>query len=68
MFMLDEIMKVLEDAKWHNVTEITDKTGMSTDEVLSIVTFLSKFGFAQLDVEEKRMRLDREFLKLPSQS
>lgn len=63
--MFDDVLAILEDGRSHSFTEISDKIGISKNEVLSIVRFLSEFGFAQIDCEEKRVKLDSDFLKLP---
>jgi len=63
--VLDDILRILEDGKWHRCTDISDETRVSEDKVLYVARFLNEFGFADFEHEEKRVKLDTDFLKLP---
>jgi len=63
--VLDDILKILEDGKWHLCTDIAGETRVSEDKILTIARFLSEFGFADFEDERKRVKLDTNFLKLP---
>ena len=63
--MFDEIVRILEDGRCHELEEITNRTVMSEERVQGVVNFLSNYGFAQVDIEYKKIRLNPDFLKLP---
>jgi len=63
--MFDDILKVLEDGRWHDLTEIAGKVSISEDKVSCVAEFLSEFGFANINDEGKRVKLDSDFLNLP---
>jgi len=63
--MLDEVLRVLEDGGWHRFTEIAIKVHVPEERIIDIARFLSDFGFAHLDSDEEKVRLDSDFLKLP---
>ena len=63
--MFEEILRILEDGRWHEFEEITNETLMNEVKVQGVVKFLNKYGFAQVDSDDKKVRLNPDFLKLP---
>jgi len=63
--MFDDILEILEDGRWHRVSEIVNHTGTPEETVLRIVRFLGEYGFANIDDEGERVKLDSDFLALP---
>jgi len=63
--MFDDILVVLEDGRWHQLSEIVNRTRTPEETVLHIVRFLSEYGFANIDDKGERVKLDSDFLALP---
>ena len=70
MSVVDEILEYLEDGGWHTAVEIEKKFCLTNNTVYTIINFLSKYGFAELDDKYLKVRacadagLDKEYLKL----
>jgi len=63
--MLEDILRTLEDGRWHDFMKFASEKRISEDDVLLAVKFLNEYGFVKLDEKGKRVKLDPEFLKLP---
>ena len=63
--MLDDVLGILEDGGWHPFLQIANHSGISEEIVLDVARFLSKYDFAEVDDEGKKVKLDPKFLKLP---
>ncbi len=59
------IVDMLSDGKWHSVAELIDKLDLAFFEVWSRLEFLNEFELAKFDVERERIRIDRDFKRLP---
>ncbi len=65
MRKLKMIVDMLSDGKWHSVAELIDKLDLAFFEVWSRLEFLNEFELAKFDVERERIRIDRDFKRLP---
>lgn len=66
MPILENILKFLEDGKWHDLKEIGKKIELQDLEVKSLVKFLARYNFIKLDKEEEKAKLGppvHDFLK-----
>jgi len=62
---VDDILKLLENGKWHDLKEIKKKTQIHDFDITSIAKFLAQYKFIKLDEEGKKVKLDpstRNFL------
>jgi hypothetical protein len=55
---LDEILDVLGDGDWHNITELETKIRIPIDKLMLSLAFLKQFGFIEeitdaLDIPRK---------------
>ncbi|MDH5687274.1 MAG: hypothetical protein OEZ48_05375 [Candidatus Bathyarchaeota archaeon] len=64
--MVSGILEILEDGEWHRYAEIATETGISEEEVLRVVDFLTDFNLAHKDYKERRVKLSPSFLELPT--
>ena len=64
--MLSNILRTLEDGRWHLYREIANETGLSEEAILSVFRFLNEFDFVNIDDERRRVKLDSSFLGLPT--
>lgn len=55
--MLDEILWLLKDGKWHSLREIITKCSSQEPIVNMAVSFLREFDFVQLDEQGQKVRL-----------
>ena len=63
---VDDILKLLENGKWHDLKEIEKKTQLQDLDIVSVAKFLAKYNFIKLDKEGKKAKLDpstQDFLK-----
>ena len=56
---------ILKNHQFDFITEIAIKVHVPEERIIDIARFLSDFGFAHLDSDEEKVRLDSDFLKLP---
>lgn len=64
--MIDDILKLLEDGRWHDLNEIRDKIELHDLKVESLTKFLAQYDFIKLDRDWKKAKLGssiEEFLK-----
>jgi len=63
---LDDILKLLEDGKWHNLNEIRKKIELQDPKVKGLAKFLAQYNFIELDKDGKKAKLApsiQDFLK-----
>jgi len=63
---VDDILKLLEDGRWHDLNEIRKKIELHDLKVKSLTKFLAQYNFIKLDKDGKKARLDpsiQDFLK-----
>ena len=58
---MDSIITTLADGNWHNIEEITEYLGDTKAKTLSTLMFLWKFGFVDVDDNEKQLKLSYLF-------
>jgi len=67
---VEDILRLLENGKWHDLKEIGEKTQLKTQlndlKVKSVTKFLSQYNFIKLNEGEQKIKLDpsmQNFLK-----
>jgi len=63
---VDDILKLLENGKWHDLKEIGKRIQLQDLDIASVTKFLTRYSFIKLDKEGKKAKLDsftRDFLK-----
>lgn len=63
---VDDILKVLENGKWHDLKEIGEKIQLDDSDIMNITDFLAQYNFVKLDKERKKAKLGpsmQDFLK-----
>lgn len=63
---LEDILKFLEDGKWHDLKEIGKKVELQDLEAKSLVKFLALYNFIKLDKDGEKAKLGppvHDFLK-----
>ena len=64
VFKIAMILDLLSDGKWHSISELTEKLRLAGCEVEPRLEFLSEFDLAKFDVEDGKVRINKDFLKL----
>ena len=62
MSVIDRILWLLKDGKWHDLKEITEKVSLPRFKAEIAVSFLSEYDFIQFNGNAKRVRLQPSML------
>ena len=54
----EAILRILENGKWHNLTDIEQKTHLNREKVEAVTRFLANYNFVKLDNMEQKVKLD----------
>lgn len=57
IYLVDNILTLLEDGRWHNLIEIADKFKLLERDVGYIISFLTEFGFVDLNKDQNRVKI-----------
>ena len=57
VLVIDEILELLKDGKWHSMNEVMEKSRLSEFKAETVMSFLAEYNFIQLDRERKKARL-----------
>lgn len=57
LHVVNVILDLLVDGKWHSLTEIAGKTGLTEVKVDIVSSFLAEYDFVKLDKEDRKIRL-----------
>jgi len=63
---VDDILKLLEDGRWHDLNEIRKKIELHDLKVKNLTKFLAQYDFIKLDKDGKKAKLGpstQDFLK-----
>ena len=53
----EDVLKLLENGKWHDLEEIGKKIELQDIEVEGLVKFLARYNFVKLDKDGKKAKL-----------
>jgi uncharacterized protein YaaN involved in tellurite resistance len=62
------ILEILEDGKWHRIDHLRQVIELGDCEIQEITKFLSQYDFAEIDEENGRVRINKDFKKIMSNS
>lgn len=57
MWVIDEILWLLKDGKWHNLGDTAKKASVHELTAQTITRFLSSYKFMEFDEENRKVRL-----------
>ena len=57
LLAIDEMLWSLKDGKWHNLTEIIEKSSLPKPLTKMALNFLQEFNFIQIDEKEEKAKL-----------
>jgi len=62
------ILEVLGDGKWHEIEEMRQQMDLTFEEMMDIAEFLGKYGFAEIDDANDKVRINSAFKKILAQN
>lgn len=60
------ILEILGDGKWHSIDHLRQVMRLGDCEMQEITKFLSQYDFAEIDEENSRVRINRDFQRILS--
>ena len=57
--MLEDFLDSLCDGLFHDLDELQEKTELSQKQAIAFVHFLTEFGFAEINDENKKVRISK---------
>lgn len=57
MWVADEILQLLRDGKWHDLRDIVKKCSKPESKVEITISFLSEYGFIEVNKRGRKARL-----------
>ena len=67
-YKITMLLEVLGDGKWHEIEQLHQLMSLYDCEIEEIMAFLNKYDFAEVDDAKKRVRLNKDFQKIPAQN
>ena len=64
MLLLDYVMELLRDGRWHHVHTIAMELNQPEQRIWGILKFCADFDFVSFDKKGGRVRMDERFRKL----
>lgn len=58
MQVVNVILDLLEDGKWHSLTELASRAGLHEFKLELITSFLAEYNFVELNKDNKKIRLN----------
>jgi DNA-binding IclR family transcriptional regulator len=65
---IDQVLELLENGDWHELTEIARKSGLQQSKLEAVVDFLEEYEFIHVDKEQQRAKLTHPVLKFLKKS
>ncbi len=59
---------MLSDGKWHEANQLRKSMKLTEDEMKEILDFLSKYHFATVDEKKDRIKVDKDFQRILTQT
>jgi len=59
---IDEILEVLKDGKWHDLSEIAGNFRLHEFKAGMIMSFLTEYNFIDLDTQRQKVKLTHSVL------
>jgi DNA-binding IclR family transcriptional regulator len=57
LWVADEILRLLKDGKWHDLKAIAEKCSKPEPKVKITISFLSEYGFIEMNKKGRKARL-----------
>ena len=67
-YKLNRLLEIIGDGKWHETDQLKQLIDLSDCEVQGITDFLGKYDFAEVDDDKKRVKINKDFKKILTQT
>ena len=67
-YKLSRLLEIIGDGKWHDTDQLKQLMDLSDCELEGIADFLGKYDFAQVDDAKKRVKINRDFKRILTQT
>ena len=61
---INAVLDALSDKHWHRIDELVTQTGVQLEKVLRIVNFFRDYGFIEISINGKTVKLDKDYVDL----
>jgi len=58
------VLEVLSDGEWHGTEELQQRVELDEDQAQEVAAFLFEYDLARMDIENKKVRINKCFQKL----
>ncbi len=65
---LCELLDMLKDGKWHEANQLKQSMSLTEDEMKEILDFLVKYHFVTVDEKKERLKVDKDFQRILTQT
>lgn len=62
------VLEVLSDGEWHGTEELQERVELDENQAQEVAAFLFEYDLARMDIENKKVRLNKCFQKLLGQA
>lgn len=67
-YKLGKLLEILGDGNWHEANELRLQMDLNDFEVQRIADFLDEYDFAEVDEAKRRMRINKDFQRILTQT
>jgi len=67
-YKITMVLDMLSDGKWHELDMLQQAMKLDCHEIEEITKFLSEYHLAEFDQENGRVKITRDFQKIPAQN
>ena len=67
-YKLTRLLEILGDGDWHDIDQLRKLMGLSDFEVQKIADFLGKYDIAKVDEVKRRVRINKDFKRILTQT
>ena len=65
-FKVAKLLEMLGDGKWHETKQLGQLVDLTDCQVEEITDFLCSYDFAKIDEKRNRVRISKDFKKIPT--
>ena len=67
-YKMSRLLEIIRDGKWHGTDQLKQLMDLNDCEMEQVTDFLDKYDFAQVDDGKKRVKINRDFKRILTQT
>ena len=67
-YKMSKLLEIIGDGKWHGTDQLKQLMDLNDCEMEQVTDFLDKYDFAQVDDGKKRVKINRDFKRILTQT